>query len=94
MSYKKVFAYIIRSADERYRGMTIGEIRDMIDDNPESDYLGSMDKEFARNGVRTVTDGRYIINVPGGGRMIVDMEMQSFANTGMFAMTLRQLKTA
>lgn len=54
IAYKNVFAHIMRGADSRFGNLSVLEIREMIDEHPESDYLENVDKEIFIDGIKTV----------------------------------------
>ena len=69
---------ILRESYIGFRGMDIEDIVRTIDNNPDGDELVSLDKELLGDeGIKSVTDLRFIINVPDGTEMLVDVEIQS-----------------
>lgn len=93
LSNKRVFAYIIREADERFRGMEIEQIMGTIDDNNSSDYLLSIDKEYNIGTGKTISDNCFIINVPDGSKLLVNMEFQASRNSSHLQLVYRMYKT-
>ena len=69
---------ILRESYIGFRGMDVEDIVRTIDNNPDGDELVSLDKELLGDeGIKSVTDLRFIINVPDGTEMLVDVEIQS-----------------
>ena len=93
LSNKRIFAYIIREADDRFRDLEVEQILGMMDDNKESDYLLSIDKECSIYNRKNVADGCFIINVPDGSKLLVDMEFQASRNTSHCQLAYRMYDT-
>ena len=70
--------------------MGVDDIVRTIDDDPGSRALVCIDKEFIIEGrSRSESDSCFVINVPDGSRMLVNVEVQTTRNTGRKMLELR-----